>query len=366
MDEALNLIYSDSDSDQIKDFLIENHHELTGQDNLYLNIFHHLAIQNKHEIIKDTLPYFDHSILSQKDLCGKTVLHFLAAKQQIKVLESILLVNSEASRVKDDTGKTMWHVLLEKSQIVKIIDLLQYLNKKDFHSDEEKKRSLRELWMVRYKDFQEKLWKDVVNGDMDLLKSKKNWIKEEIGLDVEIMQEINVNLLTEVVLKTGNLDILERYLNITSIPLSSEDSFGKSVVIKLLESKLADVKSRILIILEHENALNLYDNEARTPVHYLICCNSVNTKTKLEIFEKFLTYDSELIKTMLQVVDTNGDSALSLAVKSRDPELISPIIYYYFDLFDSSPENLIPNTFLWLIFDWPYFSEIIDVKIYEN
>lgn len=107
MEEALDLLYSRANDTEVMNYLIRNASGLNIQDHLYLNIFHHLVITNRSEIIMGLISFYDISMFAQKDLCGKTALVFLARKGGHKIIEKILAIENNLSKVKDNQGRTI-------------------------------------------------------------------------------------------------------------------------------------------------------------------------------------------------------------------------------------------------------------------
>lgn len=107
MEKALDLLYSQANNTEVMSYLIRHASALNIQDHLYLNIFHHLAITNRSEIIMSLISYYDISMFGQQDLCGKTALHLLALKGGHKIIKKILKLDASLAQVKDDQGRTI-------------------------------------------------------------------------------------------------------------------------------------------------------------------------------------------------------------------------------------------------------------------
>ncbi|CAG9327270.1 unnamed protein product [Blepharisma stoltei] len=365
MEEALELIYSNSDDFQVLSFLKVQSSSLQGQDHLLLNIFHHLVLAKRSHLIMGLFA-FDTSILAQQDLCGKTVLHFLAEKRDYRNLEAILKMNPRLGSIKDSSQRTVWHTLLIKPDLLEIFKLMEYCSSNDFYYEDYLDLTVEDFWNIYYKDFQALIWEKALDEDFDLLKKARKWTKKKLSKDINTMEDIGLTLLKEFSIK-AKLSKLKQYLSITPKNLNYRDFKGKSAIMYILESDLIDIEDRIDLFLGYENSVDLFDNEAKTPIHYLLRNKNIETQAKVRILRKFRDYNQDMLKNMISAVDVWGENAFSLAANEESNDCLQTLLYLYGETIGLySITKQLPSYFISTNNSWPYYFKTQDKETFKN
>ncbi|CAG9330095.1 unnamed protein product [Blepharisma stoltei] len=369
MEKALDLLYSDASNEEVQSFCLMNADDLQFQDNLHLNLFHHLAIANRASLVPQLLPKFNSVLITQQDLSGKTPAHFLAEKGFYEILDNVLQRNQNIISITDDSGRTIWHSCFRYPKIIDIQKIMmKYGGKTDFSIKNKFGVSLKDIWKTFYKEFQGLIWNNALKGKMELLIDTRNWFLDMLDENIEIMKEIKHSLLAEIALN-ADIELFEKYIEISNVPLDFTDASGRCILMHILSSSQRDIYQRISLLLKRKNSFSICDYEASTPLHFLIKNQNIKISEKLEIMDLFDIYNAEKLKLMLKIVDFSGDCALTLAIKLKDVRFTKTVIAFYRKLYgsvDMFPKHGLPYFFR--DNDWtPYFYKDDDFnQIYKD
>mmetsp|Transcript_22518 Transcript_22518/g.40569 ORF Transcript_22518/g.40569 Transcript_22518/m.40569 type:complete len:860 (-) Transcript_22518:4435-7014(-) len=338
MQEFLDLLYSDqapptssqllsleTADDRLFSWLIEHQDVLSQVDAFLMSPIHHLVTAQKINLFLRLAEKFP-DLMKQRDLSGKTVLHFAVLTRSPEVIYKVVPAAKELLITPDSVGKSPLELLLERHEFEVFLDVL---NMYWLEIDEAQLKE--SSFIASLKHFYFSLQSFILNeaiekGNLRYLVDAREWALMWLQKDLEMLDELQFSILMQAVQQSSYANFV-KILNESVLDINFTNNQGQNALHMLFQGTFPDPISKMQALIEKKIEISAVDSKGRTCLHAILD-SKLSDDIKREAFE-ILPQNTIKFRRCLRLITKDGFGVLSLGAGSGDIQLMSSIIDAY-------------------------------------